>query len=178
LVQVASTFPVSTNSSSRLPREEIGKRALFTFLISNAIGLSIEKREHERELIVRLFMELLKRGMLSSELLERGLRQTLTLLADLEMDSPLAGRQVADIIAALMVQGGLRGDKNSISYRLNLDHTLKGSKLSAKQFMEIIDQRTYKFQGEQLEEWVVLDEVEIRELEEERLKYETEELGT
>jgi len=91
------------------------------------------------------------------------------------MDCPLAGRQVADIIAALMVQGCLRGDKDTMSYRLNLDYTLTGSKLSPKQFVEIIDQRVHQSQGEHIEEWIVLDESEIREIEEERLKYETEE---
>jgi len=156
-----------------MPPEEVGKSALYSFFISTAISLGIEKRERERELVVRLIAGLIQHSVFTWRHLEKGLRQTLTFLEDWEVDSPLAGRQVADIISALIIQGYSRWeDKNVMRRQLQLDQTLKGSKLSPKQFMEIIDQRTQQNleNGEQMDEWIVVNQDEVREMEEEGRK--------
>jgi len=145
----AASFPVALISvSPTMSPEEVGKSAMYSFFISTAISLGIEKREHDRDLVVRLLAGLVQHSVFTWRHLEKGLRQTLTSLADWEVDSPFAGRHVADMIAALILQGGSRWeDKNVMRCQLQLDRTLKGSKLSPKQFMEIIDQRTQQNWG-------------------------------
>lgn len=81
---------------------DLNAKSLHNVVVSKAINMVIEKKQKDKEEIIKLFSLFHDEGVITVEELEKGFRESLENIDDVDIDTPYASTDVAKFMAAMM----------------------------------------------------------------------------